>query len=83
VLVEPGEGDTTAIAGVFSLRPGDAHVVRLAYQLPREVQSLPYVLFVRKQAGTPPWPTYLNTGRCHWEGWLDADRLFECPAGVE
>ena len=83
VLVEPGEGDTTAIAGVFSLRPGDTHVVRLAYQLPREVQSLPYALSVRKQAGTPPWPTYLSTGRCHWEGWLDTDRLFECPAGVE
>jgi hypothetical protein len=58
-------------------------VVQLAYEPPREVQSLPYALSVRKRAGTPPWPTYLSTGRCHWDGWLDTDRRFECPVGVE
>ncbi len=83
VIVEPGEADTTVIAGVFVLRPGDSHVVRLNYRLPRTVQPLPYALTVRKQAGTPPWPTYLSTGRCRWEGWLDTDHLFECPTGVE
>jgi len=69
------------IAGI--ILPSDTHVVQLAYRLPREVQSLPYALSGRKQAGTPPWPTYLSTGRCHWEGWLDTDRLFEFPVGVE
>jgi len=69
------------IAGI--ILPSDTHVVQLAYRLPREVQSLPYTLSGRKQAGTPPWPTYLSTGRCHWEGWFDTDRLFEFPMGVE
>jgi hypothetical protein len=83
VLVEPGEGDTTVIAGVFALRPGDTHVVRLAYRLPQAVEPLPYTLTIRKQGGAPPWPTYLSTGRCNWQGWLDTDHIFECPVGVE
>jgi len=81
--VEPGERNTSVIAGTFSLRPGDQHTVRLSYRLPEEVSLLPYALTVRKQAGTPPWPLRVSTGRCQWEERLATDRRFECPTGVD
>jgi hypothetical protein len=83
VIVELGERDTTVVAGVFMLRPGDTQIVRLTYWLPDGVSLLPYALTVRKQAGTPPWPVRVNTGRCQWEEWLVTDLHFACPAGVD
>jgi hypothetical protein len=83
MLVEPGENGTDVIQGVFVLRPGDSHTIRLVYRPSENVALLPYVLMVRKQAGTPPWPLRVSTGRCHWETTLETDRLFTCPVGVE
>jgi hypothetical protein len=83
MVVEQGESDTTVFAGVLTLRPGDTQTVRFTYWLPGTVAALPYELTVRKQAGAPPWPVRVSTGRCQWEERLVTDLSFTCPTGVE
>jgi hypothetical protein len=79
-VTEVGEGNTTVFAGDFVLKTGEQHTVTLTYRLPSELESAPYRLLVRKQAGLLATPLRIEAGPCLADTLLETDHHFECPS---
>lgn len=73
---ELGERGTTIFAGDFVMSPGETHTVTLRYRLPAGLPTVPYRLFVRKQAGTDAIPLIVEALGHRWETDLREDRAF-------
>ena len=83
LTTEPAERGLTAFTGDFVLKPGETHTLTLRYRLPSTVATQPYRLFVRKQAGTTPWPLTVRYDGCHEQTTLATDFHFSClPTGA-
>ena len=76
---EPAERGLSAFTGDFLLKPGEVHTVTLRYRLPSSVAVRPYLLFVRKQAGTGALPLTVVYGSCQEKTTLATDFRFSCP----